>query len=63
MGNSMTKEEAVRKWCPFIGYRGNGEKELCIADFCALWQWDYKTDSAGPLPESKWRGHCGLIQQ
>jgi hypothetical protein len=43
----------------------------CLADGCACWVWDrrYEIPSYGNegqpknLPESKWEGHCGLIQR
>ena len=61
MGNSMTKEEAREKRCPMV--QKAYVEDRCISSDCAVWQWDYKTDSAGSMPESKWRGHCGLIQR
>lgn len=61
MNNSMTKEEAERKWCPMT-FNG-GDIDHCCHIACAVWQWDYKNNSVGPLPEEEWRGHCGLIKQ
>lgn len=74
MNNSMTKEEAEKKWCPNcrITIAPSGDVHFndwgslpggCISSNCAVWKWDYKSNAVGPLPESEWRGHCGLIRQ
>lgn len=42
----------------------NPEYARCIADECACWVWDRKTEhSYGPvkhLPKEQWQGRCGL---
>ena len=58
----MTNEEAKTKQCPY----GFSIGSMCIGTRCALWkletygQFNPKT-SRNDLPETEWRGHCGLI--